>query len=242
MHINNRLGLIETVETMLNQQRRLDQVANNIANADTVGFRRVRTSFHEVLVRRQDELSRVGKGLSLRRDPRLGPLRQTGNPLDVAIEGRGYFRIETADGPRYTRAGNFRLDRQGRIVTQAGDVVAGESGAIDASGGRVDITAAGLVLVNGEERGRLRLVDFPDGALENSGGNLFRLKDPELGGSPAADAKLAQGYLEGSNVESMLEMTGLIDITRIYEAQQKVIGVIDDLDRQAVSSVGRLNP
>ncbi len=242
MFIQNRLGLIETVETMINQQRRLDQVANNLANVDTPGFRRNATTFHEVLIHKSGELSRVGKGLKVKTDQRSGPMRRTNNPLDLAINGRGYFRIETSDGPRYTRAGNFRLDRQGRIVTQDGELVAGESGAIVASGGKVSIAPDGMVLVDNIENGRLRLVDFADGALEHVGGNLYRLKNNDTGEAPVHDSTLSQGYLEGSNVESMLEMTEMIDLTRVFESQQKVITVIDDIDRQAISSVGRLNP
>ncbi len=242
MFIQNRLGLIETVETMINQQRRLDQVANNLANVDTPGFRRTATTFHEVLIRKSDELSRVGKGLKVRQDQRSGPMRHTGNPLDLAINGRGYFRIETADGPRYTRAGNFRLDRQGRIVTQQGQPVAGEGGAINAEGGPVSVAADGTVMVNNVVTGRLRLVDFPEDALENAGGNLYRLKNGDLGESPALKASVSQGYIEGSNVESMLEMTEMIDLTRVFEAQQRVISLVDDLDRQAITSVGRLTP
>jgi len=170
--------MTEAAETMLAQQNRLDQVANNIANVDTAGFRREKVTFWEMLYRANDNRQRVGKGMKPVTDQSSGPVKMTGNPLDVAIQGEGFFKIQTPGGVRYTRAGNFLLNEQGQLAMPGGNLVLGDGGAIVLGEGQVSIGRDGTIAQNGAVVGQLAVVSFADkAALEREGVNLFRLKE-----------------------------------------------------------------
>lgn len=240
MNILNRLGMIESVETLLAQERRMSQVANNLANVDTAGYKKEKITFWEMLYS-SSYGPRVGKALKPLVDQGQGPTKGTGNPLHVAINGDGFFRIQTPRGIRYTRDGNFHRNVEGQLTTANGDLVLGQGGTIAANGERIDFSKDGTVFVNGQQLDRLAIVSFEDLAvLEKEGQNLFKVKNDE-GLEQAAEAyTIQQGFLEASNVNTVSEMAEMMDLVRNFEAQQKVIQALDDLDDQAVTRVGKL--
>ncbi len=241
MIIRNRLGMTEAAETMLAQQNRMDQVANNIANVDTAGFKREKVTFWEMLYQASDNQMRVGKGLKPVTDQSGGPVKMTGNPLDVAIQGEGFFKVQSPDGVRYTRAGNFLLNEQGQLVMPGGNLVLGDGGAIVLGEGQVSIGRDGTIAQKGVAVGQLAVVTFEDtAALAREGTNLFRLQEGAGGEAQPLEFEVKQGYVEQSNVQSILEMTAMIDLSRDYESQQKAMRTLDDIDAMATQRVGKL--
>jgi flagellar basal-body rod protein FlgF len=230
-------------------QRELDIVANNLANADTAGFK------FESLIANADEVTTPTPGApptpvvfvaatTVARDFTQGPLTQTGAPLDVAIDGKGFFQISTAAGPRYTRDGRFRLDPTGRIVTQDGDPVQGDGGDIvlDPKKGPVAIADNGDVSQSGQNVGKLSIVTFDSlAALSKDGANQFR-NDSNLSPQPAAGASLRQGMLESSNVQPVSQITRLIEINRAYDAIASMMASTGQLATSAVQRLGAVNP
>ena len=243
MFIKNRLGLIESVETMLAQTQRLNQVSNNLANVDTNGYKRDNITFWEMLFTASDNRQRVGKALQVITSHQSGPAEQTNNPLDLAIDGEGFFRIQTPQGVRYTRAGNFHLNNQGQITTANGHLLLGAGGPVVVDGDKLVIDPTGRVLVDDQEVNQLTLATFADFKdLEKEGNNLFRAKGLEVQEQVTQDAAIQQGFLEGSNVDAVTELTEMIDILRAFESQQRAISIVDDLNNQAIRSVGKLTP
>ncbi len=241
MRIQNRLGLIETVETLLAQERRMTQVSNNLANVNTSGFKKENQTFWEILFTTTSGRQRVGKANRVIIDQGQGSMQETGNPLDIAISGHGLFKIDTPRGIRYTRNGNFLLNNQGQLITHQGDTVQGEGGPITISGNDVVIGLDGQMVVDGEQADRLAIVRFPEPeGLEKEGENLLRPKEGGPAEEPAEDFTVNQGFLEMSNVNTVQEMTEMIDLYRAYEIQQRVIKGIDNLDDQAIRRVGSL--
>jgi len=169
-----------------------------------------------------------------------GPVRHTGAPLDLALEGPGYFCVQTAAGEVYTRAGAFRLDAAGRLTTAAGDPVLGQAGPVQVAGGEVVMAENGDVVVDGARVDRLRLVDFPPGAeVERLGGLLLR---PRGGAQtlPAAATQVRQGYLEEANVEAVSEMVALISALRAFEASQRALQASDRTLDRAINDIARV--
>lgn len=241
MHIHNRLGMIEGIETMMAQERRLEQVSNNLANVDTAGFKRQSVTFWEMLYQVDAERQRVGKALRVVTDHQQGHTQQTGNPLNIAINGEGFFRIQTDQGVRYTRAGNFELNHLGQLQMPGGALVLGDGGPVVIDGDNFSIDQQGQVLVDGALVNRLAVVTVNDlTAMIKQGRNLFRLTE---GGeeTPARNFQVLQGFLEKSNVDSVAEMTTMLGLQRNYETQQKMIRTIDEMDDLAVRRVGRLS-
>jgi flagellar basal-body rod protein FlgF len=241
MFIQNRLGLIESVETMRGQEKRLEQISNNLANVDTGGYRKDEVSFREMLYTAASGRQRVGKSVKIMTDHAVGPVTGTGNAFDLSIAGDGFFQVQTPDGIRYTRAGNFRLDDQGQLVTANGHPVLGEGGAILIGSGEPAVTPDGSIFVDGEQAGRLAIADFTDRTvLEKEGLNYFRVRGGMAEEIVPAGYRVSQGYLEGANVNVVNAMTEMIDLHRLYEAQQKMISAIDEVDGQATRRVGSL--
>ncbi len=241
MFIQNRIGLIESVESMLNQERRLEQTTNNIANVNTAGYKKENTAFHEMLFTAENGRQRVGKAIKLTTDQTQGSIETTGNPLDLAITGDGYFKIQTGNGIRYTRAGEFTRNNQNQLTTAGGDPVLGMGGPIIINGKDVQIQPTGEIFVDGQAADRLDIVTFNNKALlEKEGRNLLRLTGN--GGEIATQASVRQGSVEKSNVNTVQEMTAMISLQRDYEAQQKMIRTIDEIDGQTVRKVGSLTP
>jgi flagellar basal-body rod protein FlgG len=220
-------------------------IANNLANAETTGFKRQRVEF-------RDEFERVGSRLGRGVDPAEtivpetqidwsnGPLRGTGAPFDLAIAGEGFFVVQTDRGEAYTRAGRFHLDDEGFLVNQDGHQVVGEGGPIQIEGLDVAVGRDGQVTVDDQPLDRLKLVAFDEPfPLEKIGRSLFRAKDGADPREPGPETVVRQGYLEGSNVEPVQEMVTMLIGFRAYEAGVKAIQAQDQTLERAVNDVGR---
>lgn len=239
------------------QQTNLDIIANNLANASTTGFKRSRADFEDLLSETirsataptaqgggRPEPLQVGLGVrnaTTTRSFSQGDLTSTQNSLDVAIEGNGFFRIQRANGDyAYTRAGSFRTDATGRLVTQSGEIV-DPSITIPTDATSVTIRADGTVLAavpgrtDPTELGQIHLALFTNnGGLESLGSNLYGataasgqpviLKPGEQGAG-----SLSQGYLENANVQAVTEMVNMITTQRAYEMNSKVIQTGDQM-------------
>lgn len=241
MYIQNRLGLIESAETMLAQQNRLTKVTNNLANVDTTGFKKEDLTFWEMLYTTNEDRQRVGKAIKEVTDHSLGAMQETGNTLDFAISGDGFFRVQTPDGVRYTRAGEFTVNNEGQLVTPNGHLVLSDGGAVLIDGQDISVATDGNIMVDGREAGTLAVVTFTDpSALQKQGQNLYTAPDG-AGEEPALDFSVKQGFLEKSNVNVIKEMTTMIDLNRAHATQQKIIHTFDAMDDKAISRVGKLS-
>ena len=222
--------------------RKLEVIANNMANANTTAFKGDEIMFREYLVPTRSTKSPLGGNLSfvqdvgVLRDTREGPLTSTGNPLDVAIHGDAYFEVETESGMRYTRNGHFRTDEAGMLVDDQGDAVmdSRDQPIIFAPNeSRITITPDGSVATNTGVIAKLKTVRFDNPqSMRRVGGGLYdSTDDPEDVTRP----QLAQGMLEESNISPIQEMTNLISVTREYESNQKIIDAETDRIQKAMS-------
>lgn len=263
-------GLYTAYTGMMEEIRRMDVMTNNLANADTTGYKKegtVNQSFDDQLALKIKDVSEilpakrlgdVNLGVKVGetyRDYAQGSFRVTDNPYDVALDGNGFFAIEFRNkngqtSIKYTRDGNFTIDRNGYLMTTDGDYVLNANGARNSAGGqanyvRVDpnldtrIEANGAVMQNDVQVGQIGVVDFADyNYLEKYGENLY---DVVPGGQMIeSNARAEQGCLEMSNVNIVSEMVGMITITRAYEANQKIITAVDETLDKAVNTVGRV--
>jgi len=238
--IKNRLGVTEATETMVAQEQRLNQIANNLANVNTDGYKKDDLTFWEMMFKAADNRPRVGKGIKSIIDQSQGAVRKTDNPLDFAINGRGFFKIQTPQGIRYTRDGNFTLNSGGQLSTADGNLVIGNGGPVSLDSEHIEVGRDGTISSGGQVIDRLAIVNFTDpGGLLKEGNSLFKLK-PGNQAFQAAKVDVKQGYVEASNVSVVRGMTEMIDLQRSYQAQQKMIQTLDDLDHQAISRVGNL--
>jgi flagellar basal-body rod protein FlgF len=216
-------------------QRSLDIIANNVANASTTAFKREGLSFNSYLS--QGGASGSKKPLQLVvdkaafRDPSNGPIKSTGNPLDLAISGEGYFAVQTASGAtEYTRNGSFQLNNQGQMVTHSGEIVLGDGGqgiTLPDTVSELNISGDGFITAridNGKDLaqlGKLNFVKFDDEqSLQSVGNGLYT---SNAATQPETDGQIIQGAIEGSNVEPIREMTSMIQVLRSY---QQVINII----------------
>lgn len=226
-------------------QRRMDIAANNLANVATTGFKA-----DAMLL---EEISNTGaeaadtprdiffvRDIGLVRNMSQGPIAMTGNPLDVAIEGEGFFTIQGPDGPLYTRDGAFTLTGDGRLVTSEGRAVLDSGGApitLDPQGETPSIGRDGVIRVAGVEAGRIGVASFAaPGALLKVGDNLWDAQDQAPG---TFEGVTLQGALEGSNVRPVVELTRLIEISRAYQNAARVVSGADELRQRAIQQLGR---
>ncbi|GAB4238453.1 MAG: flagellar basal-body rod protein FlgF [Methyloligellaceae bacterium] len=239
-------ALLIGLSRQMTLRRDMEVHANNMANINTPGYKRGTLLFEEFLmpVARMSDASgqdaRISFVLdtSIYRDFAAGAFEQTGNELDVAIEGDGWFVVQTPDGERYTRNGQLKLDAAGQLVTPAGLPVLGTGGPIvlPLNETSLEIAKDGTISTNQGVRGQLRIVRFQDNAaLKKQAGQLFSTTQaPE----PALEAKVHQGMVEKSNVEPVVEMTQMIETMRAYQSVTRAIQNTDELRREAIGRLG----
>lgn len=261
-------GIFTALSGAMAQSARLDTIANNIANVNTTSFKKDKQIFNEYLTANE-------KGTDVIQSPRIpasiesfyemqggdrgfvdssrtytdftqGPVNPTGNSLDVAIEGEGFFEVLTPSGIRFTRNGAFKMGVNGNLVTKDGYPVLkeglgqpGEGRVISVESANVTISYSGEVYEAGQLLGKLSVVEVGNkDALEKVGSSFYKIKDtinPQL--TVAADYKTQQGFLERSNVNIVQEMTDMIAATRAFETNQKSIKAFDEMNEKLVNIV-----
>jgi flagellar basal-body rod protein FlgF/flagellar basal-body rod protein FlgG len=236
-------------------ERQLDVVANNVANVNTTGFKADRSLFEEFLRSNARENNFVGRDRNVSfvqdratlKDLSQGPTEQTKNPLDVAIDGDGFLVVQTPNGPRYTRDGSMQISQTGQLVTKTGSPVLGTSGPIvfQPTDHDINISADGTVTVQegtnrtDSVRGKLSMVSFAQAqSLLKEGSNLY-----SAGGArpvPSTTSKINQGFVEKSNVNSVMEMTRMIDVTRAYTQISAMLQQQTDMRKSALEKLAEV--
>ncbi len=249
----------------LKQSRKMEMIAQNLANVNNTGFKRDALVFKEMMPpfppdagneeaknallspeKSNKNVSYVGI-TDYYTDFSPGALKNTGGSLDLALDGEGFFKVQTPDGPRYTRNGNFRLNTAKQLVNQNGNQV------LDLNDGPIVIDAPGEISIDGEGSvsvgtglanttiTNIKLVNFENKKfLEKVGDGLYRHTGSPEDELEAVGTKTRQGFLENSNVTAVEEMTEMIGTLRIFESYQKIIQSIDSMNDQSVNTIGRV--
>jgi flagellar basal-body rod protein FlgF len=248
-------GIYTSASGMIAQSRRVDIISQNIANVSTTGFKRSEPAtegFYQVFsqeimrspaMRGSQVIPGGGSALAATvEDFSPGPISESGNPLDVAIEGPGFFVVRTPFGDRYTRAGNFSINSEGQLVTSDGYPVLGRQGPILIQGENVRISPYGDVLVNEVPGEKITIVDFPKPyPLVPFGNALFgATEDGARGAFAVPEPRLRVSALEGSNVNSIFELTALMTAARSFETSQRVVQAFDESLDAAVNRIARV--
>jgi flagellar basal-body rod protein FlgF len=224
-------GMIRAANALHYWERRQEIVSNNLANAETTGFKAERV-FARVI---GDSIPVADSATDLR----TGNIRETGAPLDLALSNEGFFVIETPNGERLTRGGSFTLDANGQVVDSDGNALLGENGPIVAPTGAIVIDRSGAVKVNGAEVDRLRVETVPlNVRLQHDAGTTF-LPDPSRASQAAADREVRQGALEDSNVGTIDSMVDLISVQRAYAAVQRAVTTLDGIRETISNDLGK---
>jgi flagellar basal-body rod protein FlgF/flagellar basal-body rod protein FlgG len=238
-------GFYAACAGLVARNQALDITANNLANVNTTGFRSQAEVFRSLVAgaengtenalnRAINDFAVIG-GSFTTANP--GHLETTGNPLDLAIEGSGFFAVQTKAGVRYTRNGNFRIDTQGTLLSANGDPVLGQAGPIRLPSGLVSVGNDGTVSVAQTVVGRLQLVDVDPQNLKPVGNNYFEAADGTTP-TPATYANVHQGMLESSNIEPVSAAVNLIALQRHTDFLQRTLRVFySDFDRTAVEQL-----
>jgi len=242
-------GFYAACAGLLARSQALDMVANNLANTSTPGYRSEHSVFRSILATSSpspvSSLNYAVNNYSVLGGSQLdlaqGTLEKTGNELDFGIEGPGFFVVQTASGKAFTRNGNFHVSAKGQLVTSAGDPVLGDNGPIPIVGAPVSVSADGTISVNGALAGKLKVVDFPAGTpLESLGKTYYSA--PEQAATPATDASIEQGKLEGSNVNPVTSAVELITVQRYAELMQRALSLFQtDMNQVAAQDLPRVS-
>jgi len=224
--------------------RQMAVVANNMANANSPGFKAEQMMFTTYLAKTKSDTTPFGRSLSFVQDFGVlhntseGPLTETGNPLDIAIHGPGYYAVDTPGGPRYTRDGHFQLDSTGMVVTSSGYPLLQQNGnPIVIAPTESQITIAGDGTVNTENGvvGQIQVVNFAnEQQLQPMGDGTYETTQTA---TPLAHANVAQGMLEESNVQPVAEMTSMLNILRNYEGVMNMIQSEHDRQMKAIDTL-----
>jgi flagellar basal-body rod protein FlgG len=239
--------IYEAATGALLQQMRLELLTNNLANVNTAGYKADQPVFQidpEKLTPDPEAggvfISPYALTMENRIDFTQGFARQTGNNLDTAIVGNGFFEVQTPDGPRYTRKGGFTINDQQILCTSDGWPVMGQGGEIQISGTRIDINDQGDIYVDDVLVDSLNIVDFPKPyALKKIGFGLMEPENPDSQPMAAENYRISQGFIETSNVDAIRTMTEMIETLRVFESYQRVIQSADEATDLAVSQVGQ---
>jgi flagellar basal-body rod protein FlgF len=223
----------------------LDLLANNVANASTGGYKADR-EFYSLYVAPEAQEAGSSSTMPLIERPWVdlsqGTIRNTGNSLDLALSGKGFFSVDGPNGPLYTRNGNFRLDPTGKLVTAEGYPVRGAAGAVTLQGSLpVQILNDGTIQQGGQSVGQLSVADFPGPlGVQKQGSNYFRAADADQKPVAATGATVEQGKLEDSNAGSAEAAVRLVGIMRQFEMLQKAAQIGNDMGKQAIEQVARV--
>lgn len=230
------------------QSQALEVLANNLANLNVNGYRGQQPTFRSLMANSRGEwlgpLNQVINNFNVlggtRVDMSTGNFEQTGNPLDLAIEGKGFFAIQTQSGTLYTRNGNFRVSPDGKLVTGEGDIVLGDQGTITVPSGTVNVGSDGTISVNGAVSGKVRLVELVPGASLTPEGNAnYSVADGAV--QPATSSRVRQGTLEASNVNPVAGMVSLILVQRNAEMIQRALSTFySEFNRIAANDLPRV--
>ncbi len=259
-------GLYQNSASMQLLIDRMDVTANNMANANTNGYKRQGVFFRQLIGAEQalernqmtlkqirnhpftwqnsdcctkrGQLRKLQGDISTYTDYSEGPIEQTGNPLDVAISGKGFFAVQTPDGIGYTRDGQFKIDQDGNLVTSEGYMVQGESGPIQITGGSVFINEEGEFGQDGVVVNKLMIRDFPEDTLMHIRGGVMFPQGENVSASET-DVRVLQGHLEDSNVVVVKEMVEMIAVQRHFQANQKVISATDSTLQKTANDIGK---
>jgi len=230
------------------QTQALELIANNVANINTVGYRGQQPMFRSWLGAFSGELANpLNYAINnfnvlggSRTDLSAGNLERTGNALDVAIEGSGFFAVQTSSGTLYTRNGNFQASPRGQLTTASGETVLGEQGPVTLPSGEVSISTDGTLSVNGAVAGKLRVVEFKAGSTVTPVGGSYYSADVAAV-QPAALSYVRQGMLESSNINSVSAVVDLITVQRRAEMLERAMAAFhSNFDHIAASELGRV--
>lgn len=213
------------------QTRALELIAENVANLNTTGYRAQQPSFKSLLGTSAGGSNLLNRAIndfdvleSNHTDLTGGSLQQTGNPLDLGVEGPGFLAVQTKAGMLYTRNGNFQVSASGQLTTSSGDFVLGEQGPVNLPPGQVSISADGTISIDGAVAGKLKVVEFQsDTALEPAGNSYYSA--PDSSGLPAAHSSVRQEMLESSNVSSVSAIVDLITVQRRAEMLERAMSL-----------------
>lgn len=223
-----------------------EAITHNLANANTVGFKRRLTVFQQALQASMAPAGTPGATAATTTQTGVGSLGlidfsqgaavATGRPLDLALSGKGFFVLETAAGEQYTRKGVFALNKQNQIVDTSGRLLAGEGGPIvvppTVAMDKIQISGDGTVWAAGANIGKIKLVEFPDPqVLKPAGDNCFRIA-PGTKSDAAKGTTVQQGYQESSNISVVQELVDLIMVSRLYEANSKFVQAQSDKSKE----------
>ncbi len=262
-------GIYIAASGALKQEKKMDIIANNLANVNSNGFKKDQIAFesllppfknkqdltfdqsrNELLPPDQSNLNVAYVGVAdYSTDFSQGGLLATGNTYDLALDGKGFFIVKTPDGIAYTRKGDFHIDPNNKLVDRNGNPVQSGLGGgdvvIPTVGGKTTIDKNGSISVGrglgNIPVGRVGVVDFVNGEkLEKLGNGLYRPVSKEAKGVEPGQTAIRQGFVEQSNVKSVDEMTKMIETVRAFETYQKVIQTIDQVDERSVNSLGRI--
>jgi len=228
----------DVTKSMISRILTQEVIANNLANINTAGFKKDRI-FQVELSNAENDLDDNIRELTIFQQ---GDLRNTGNPLDVAISGKGFFTIDK-DGKQYfTRDGHFYIDSSGFLRLKESGLVLGENGPIqiNQSKGKITIDKTGRVFIEGEEIDRLKITSFNEPYPLRKYGNTLFEAEPDAAPEPARDFTISQGYIEESNVNPMEEMVNMLTVFRYFEADQRVLKTHDELLDKMANQIGRV--
>lgn len=244
-------ALLVSLSNQMALRRKLDIVANNIANVSTTGFKRESALFEEFTLPVEvtdpisgklttENLSYV-RDYGTVRDLSEGNLDTTLSPLDIGLDGEGFLVVQTPDGPRYTRNGHFKLDATGRVVDNAGNALLAQGGSelsVTPGDEPIQIASDGTFSTRAGVLGRIDVVKFADmQAVKKTGDNLYETSQSP---QPAEGTSVRQGMLEKSNVEPIVEMVQMIDVLRSYQQSSEMVQTGEDLVRKAIQKLGEI--
>lgn len=234
-------GIGKLARQCLQYLDRFDTITHNMANVETSGFKARHIYPAEGADTENVRWNAGGEEMICAVDYTQGSLEKTGNVFDCAINGEGYFAVQTGDGIAYTRDGSFAVSADNTLVTGRGDPVLGNGGTISIDGNDVRISGDGRISVDGNETDRLNIVAFENEKALTVQGTYFTA-DPEgrAGARDAENYEVKQGFLERANVNVIQEMVEMITIQRSLESYQKVIQTINEQNKMATNRIGRL--